>query len=85
MTYRPVAQLIHASMFDAVEYLPTSHAVHLVAPALVPVLVMEPAVQFVHDTTVEAVEYLPAAHVVQFVAPAAAPVFVIEPAAHSAQ
>ena len=65
--------------------MPTAHAVHVVAPALVPVFVIDPAAQSVHEATFEAVEYLPAAHVVQFIAPAASPVPVIEPAAHSEQ
>ena len=76
---------MHAATFDAIEYLPTAHAVHVVAPALVPVLVMEPAVQPIQTPTLDAVEYLPAAHAVQVVAPAEEPVFVMEPGAHSEQ
>ena len=78
-------QSVHAATFDAVEYLPTAHAVHVVAPALVPVLVIDPSAQSVHEATFEAVEYLPTSHEVQFVAPAVSPVSVIEPAAHSEQ
>ena len=76
---------MHAATFDAVEYLPTAHAVHVVALVLVPVLVMDPAAQSEHDATFEAVEYLPAEHAVHVVAPALVPVSVIEPAAHSEQ
>ena len=78
-------QSVHVATFDAVEYLPTAHAVHVVAPALVPVLVMEPAAQSVHDGTLEAAEYLATAHAAQVVAPAEEPVFVMEPGAHSEQ
>ena len=78
-------QSVHTATFDAVEYLPTAHAVHVVAPALVPVLVIDPSAQSVHEATFEAVEYLPAAHDVHVAAPAEEPVFVIEPAAHSEQ
>ena len=76
---------MHAATFDAVEYLPTAHTVHVVAPVLVPVFVIEPASQSEHDVTFDAVEYLPAAHTVHVMAPADTPVFVIEPAAHSEQ
>ena len=76
---------MHAATFDAVEYLPTAHTVHVVAPVLVPVFVIEPASQSEHDGTFEAFEYLPASHAVQFVAPALAPVSVFEPATHTLQ
>jgi hypothetical protein len=39
----PVAHIVQATMFDAVEYSPASQTVQLVAPAEVPVLVTEPA------------------------------------------
>ena len=76
---------MHAATFDAVEYLPTAHTVHVVAPVLVPVFVIEPASQSEHDGTFEAFEYLPASHAVHVVAPVDAPLSVIEPAAHSEQ
>ena len=38
----PAAQSMHDGTFDFVEYLPSAHAVHALAPALVPVLVVEP-------------------------------------------
>ena len=76
---------MHAATFDAVEYLPTAHTVHVVAPVLVPVFVIEPASQSEHDGTFEAFEYLPASHAVQFVAPALVPVSVFEPATHTLQ
>ena len=41
----PAVQSVHAATFDAVVYVPASHAVHVVAPALVPVSVIEPAWQ----------------------------------------
>ena len=33
---------MHAATFDAVEYLPMAHLVQMLAPALVPVFVIEP-------------------------------------------
>ena len=79
------SQSVHDATSEAVEYLPAPHSVHVLAPALVPMFVIEPAAQSVHDATLEAVEYLPATHGVQFVAPAATPESVIEPAAQSEQ
>ena len=83
--YVPGAQSVHAPTFDAVEYLPTAHAVHVVAPVPVPASVIEPAAQSVHDATFDFVEYLPAAHSSHVVAPALVPVLVIEPARHALQ
>ena len=83
--YVPGAQSVHAATFDATEYLPTAHAVHVVAPVLVPASVIEPAAQSVHVESVEFVEYLPAAHSSHVVAPALVPVLVIEPARHALQ
>ena len=76
----PASQAVHEATFDAVEYLPTVHAVHIVAPSAEPVFVIEPAAQVVHDATLDASEYVPAPHDVQLAAPVAAPVSVIEPA-----
>ena len=64
--YVPASQSVQAATFDAVEYLPTAHSVHVVAPVPVPVLVIEPAAQSVHDVAMfELIEYLPAMHAVQ--------------------
>ena len=76
---------MHDIAADITEYLPAPHSVHELAPALVPVFVIEPAPQSVHAATFDAVEYLPAAHAAHAVAPAAEPVSVIEPAWHGAQ
>ena len=76
---------MHDIAADITEYLPAPHSVHELAPALVPVFVIEPALQSVHAATFDAVEYLPAAHAAHAVAPAAEPVSVIEPAWHGAQ
>ena len=76
---------MHDVAADITEYLPAPHSVHELAPALVPVLVIEPAPQSLHAATFDAVEYLPAAHAAHAVAPAAEPVSVIEPAWHGAQ
>ena len=40
-TYLPAVQSVHAATLDAVEYFPTAHAVHTVAPLLVPLSVIE--------------------------------------------
>ena len=84
-TYFPAAQSVHVATFDAVEYFPTTHVVHNVAPGPVPVSVIEPRPHEVQDSTFDAVEYVPAAHAVHVVAPAAEPVSVIEPAWQSAR
>ena len=83
--YVPGAQSVHAATFDAVEYLPTAHAVHVVAPVLVPASVIEPAAQSMHDGTFDFVEYLPSAHAVHALAPALVPVLVVEPDTHTLQ
>ena len=83
--YRPAEQSMHAPTFDAVEYLPTAHAVHVVAPVPAPLSVIEPAAHAMHAATFDAVEYCPAAHALQELAPAAVPVSVIEPATHTLQ
>ena len=83
--YVPGAQSVHEATFDAVEYLPTAHAVHVVPPVLVPASVIEPAAQSMHDGTFDFVEYLPSAHAVHALAPALVPVLVIEPDTHTLQ
>ena len=83
--YFPAGHDVQAATFESVEYLPTAHRVQMLAPAPVPVFVIEPALQSAHDESVDFSEYLPAAHAVHFVAPAEEPVSVIEPAAHSLQ
>ena len=83
--YLLASQSVHDAAAEVAAYLPTPHSVHVEAPALVPVFVIEPAAHLVHDATFEAVEYLPATHGVQFVAPAATPESVLEPAAQSEQ
>ena len=72
-------------MAEVVEYFPAPHSVHVVAPAFMPVFVIEPAAQSVHKATFEAFEYLPAEHAVHVVAPALVPVPVLEPATHTLQ
>ena len=63
-----------------VEYLPATHAVQLLAPALLPVLVIEPAAQSAQAFTIDDFEYWPGAHELHELAPAFVPVFVNEPA-----
>ena len=74
-----------AARLDAVEYFPTAHAVHVVAPVPAPLSVIEPAEQPVQDSTSDAVEYVPAVHAMHALAPAAVPLSVIEPATHTLQ
>jgi hypothetical protein len=50
---KPAGQVKHEAMFEDSEYKPAAHGVHVVAPALVPVFVMEPAAQVEHDPTFE--------------------------------
>eukprot|EP00505_MAST-04D_sp_SCG-Rhode-Island_P000658 Stramenopile-MAST_4_protein_658 len=83
--YVPVEQCVQDTTFEAEEYLPAGQTVHVVAPALAPVFVMDPAAQLVQAATFEAVEYFPAVHAVQVVAPVFTPVFVIDPAAQPVQ
>ena len=61
--------------------MPAAHSVHVLAPELLPVLVMEPAAQVEHEPSVEAAAYVPAAHSVHVLAPELLPVLVMEPAA----
>ena len=76
---------MHAAILDAVEYLPTAHAVHVVAPLLLPVSVIDPAAHLMHEATSDATEYSPASHAMHEMAPGLAPVSVIEPAKHTKQ
>ena len=57
-------QSTQLSAADAVEYLPTLHSMHELAPVLLPVFVTEPASQVVHATAFDTSEYFPAAHAV---------------------
>ena len=98
--YWPDEQSVHLLTIEFVEYLPALHSLHELAPAPVPVLVIEPARHGSHDVRPARSEYspawqslhaatgdaecLPAAHAVHVVAPVAFPVFVTDPAAHSA-
>ena len=48
-TYVPAKQPMHdVDRFGAVEYCPTAHNVHVVAPSSTPLSVIEPAAQAVH-------------------------------------
>ena len=56
-TYVPAPHSMHvAARLDAVEYFPTAHNVHVVAPVPAPLSVIEPAAQAVHCATSDAVE-----------------------------
>ena len=71
---------MQAATFDAVEYFPTAQAVHVLAPVLVPVSVIDPAAHSAHESAVDAVEYLAGSHSMHELAPAPACVSVMEPA-----
>ena len=56
-TYVPAPHSMHvAARLDAVEYFPTAHNVHVVAPVPAPLSVIDPAAQAVHCATSDAVE-----------------------------
>ena len=78
-----VVHVEHEATFEDNEYKPAAQGVHVVAPVLVPVFVIEPAAHEEHEVTFDDNEYKPAAQRVQVVAPALVPVFVLEPAAHN--
>ena len=84
--YLPTSQSMHAvAMFDAVEYFPAAQAVHVVAPLMLPVSVIDPAAHMMHEATFDEFEYSPAVHAMHEMAPGPAPVSVIEPAKHTKQ
>ena len=66
--YLPARQSLHASTADA-EYWPAAHAVHVVAPVVLPVFVIQPASHSAHDESVDALDHSPAAQALHFVAP----------------
>ena len=69
------AQVMQAATFDAVEYVPLAHGVHVVAPAAVLVLVIEPAGQSMQSeasSEPRVPTYLPAVQAMQ-------PVDAVEP------
>ena len=76
LVIEPALQSEQAGTFDAAEYLPAAHSLHVMAPVEVPVFVMEPDAHKIHAATFDAVEYFPASHGVHVVAPALIPVFV---------
>ena len=56
-TYVPAPHSMHvAARLDAVEYFPTAHNVHVVAPVPAPLSVIDPAAQAVQISTSDAVE-----------------------------
>jgi len=70
---------------ELVEYWPTLHSPHVLAPEPLPVSVIEPALQAEQASTADAVEYSPATQAMHALAPAALPVSVREPAWHCRQ
>ena len=83
--YWPTTQPSQRSTVAAVEYLPTAHAAQMLAPALLPVFVIEPASHAAQATSVEFTEYVPAAHAIHELAPALVPMLVRDPAKHTLQ
>ena len=63
-----VTQVEHDATFDDNEYEPAAQRVHVAAPGLVPVSVMDPAPQVAHNATFDDAEYKPAAQGVHVVA-----------------
>jgi hypothetical protein len=83
--YSPAMQSVQAATLDEVEYLPLAHTVHVIAPAAVPLFVIEPAAHSAQDPSLELVDHLPDAHRLHSAAPRASPLPVIEPAWQSMQ
>ena len=54
--YWPAMQPPQADTVEAVEYFPTAHAVQMLAPVLLPVLVIEPASHAAQSESVELAE-----------------------------
>ena len=79
--YWPAAHATHATVDDAL-LCPAMHAVHIVAPLLAKVFVVDPASHVLH-ATVDAGLYWPAAHAVHAVLPARTRVSVTDPAEHA--
>ena len=78
-----LAQVEHDATLDANEYKPGVQKVHVVAPALVPVFVMEPAPQVEHDAMFAedmCNEYKPGVQREHVVAPALVPEVAMDPA-----
>ena len=63
--YFAAGQLLQACMFERVEYLPAAHAVHVVAPAPVPLFVIDPGPQLMHRVEPSLVTYVAAAQSLQ--------------------
>ena len=63
LVIEPALQSEQAGTFDAAEYWPAAHSLHVVAPVLAPVLVIEPAAHAMQSDVEPAVPAnLPAAH-----------------------
>ena len=67
-------------MSDESENIPATQGVHVAAPALVPVFVMDPAPHVKHESMFDDAEYKPGVHRSHVDAPALVPVFVMDPA-----
>jgi hypothetical protein len=80
--FDPLSHLLHSLAVEFVEYWPTLHSPHVLAPEPLPVSVIEPAAQSLHLSSAELLEYWPAAHASHTFAPTAGPVLVIDPAWH---
>ena len=58
----PASQSVHDATFDVVEYLPATHAMHVVAPVEAPMSVTDPAAQSEQYVRPVTLVYLPATH-----------------------
>jgi hypothetical protein len=50
LVYSPAPQFLQLSTADVLENIPAAHAVHVLAPAAEPVLVMEPTAHMKHKS-----------------------------------
>ena len=77
--YLPRPQAVQNESVGRIEYLPTAHAVHKVAPAAGPLFVIDPGGHLLHDAMLDAFEYVPGAQAAQETAAGLMPVLVIDP------
>jgi hypothetical protein len=80
--YDPLKHLLHSLAVAFVEYRPTLHSPHVLAPVSLPLSVIEPAAHSLHLSSAELLVYCPGEHAVQADAPTAGPVLVMDPAWH---
>ena len=80
-----VVHVEHEATFDDNEYKPAAQRVHVVAPALVPVFVIEPAGHEEHEVTFDDNEYKPGVQGEHVDVPPLVPIVAMEPGPHEAR